>query len=149
MHVIKNVGYHYSNPIFASSPIPQSPSRALCGRCPGKVSSSALRSTLLTFPVVLALFAAPGLNPELLVLELSSWILSEGGFPLIVEAIVLVRDRCFWGSISTSRSGGGVEQGVISVLAVTSTSSASRYHFRRRVYFPQPSCPRRPFCHYF
>lgn len=29
----------------------------------------------------------------------------------------------------------------------TSTSSASRYHFRRRVHRPQPSWPRRPFCH--
>ncbi len=29
----------------------------------------------------------------------------------------------------------------------TSTSSASRYHFRRRVQRPQPSWPRRPFCH--
>lgn len=29
-----------------------------------------------------------------------------------------------------------------------STSSASRYHFRRRVHRPQPSWPRRPFCHY-
>ncbi len=31
--------------------------------------------------------------------------------------------------------------------ASTSTSSASRYHFRRLVQRPQPSCPRRPFCH--
>lgn len=42
----------------------------------------------------------------------------------------------------------GVGEGVISVLGDTSTSSASRYHFRRRVYFPQPSTPLRPFCHW-
>lgn len=41
----------------------------------------------------------------------------------------------------------GVGEGVISVEGDTSTSSASRYHFRRRVYRPQPSTPRRPFCH--
>lgn len=41
----------------------------------------------------------------------------------------------------------GVGEGVISVEGETSTSSASRYHFRRRVYFPQPSWPLRPFCH--
>jgi len=33
----------------------------------------------------------------------------------------------------------GVGEGVISVDGETSTSSASRYHFRRRVYLPQPS----------
>jgi hypothetical protein len=42
----------------------------------------------------------------------------------------------------------GVGEGVISVLAVISTSSASRYHFLRRVYRPHPSTPRRPFCHF-
>lgn len=41
----------------------------------------------------------------------------------------------------------GVGEGVISVEGETSTSSASRYHLRRRVYRPQPSTPRRPFCH--
>lgn len=41
----------------------------------------------------------------------------------------------------------GVGEGVISVEGETSTSSASRYHFRRRVYRPQPSTPLRPFCH--
>ncbi len=30
----------------------------------------------------------------------------------------------------------------------TSTSWASRHHLRRRVYFPQPSLPLLPFCHY-
>jgi hypothetical protein len=30
----------------------------------------------------------------------------------------------------------------------TSTSSASRYHFLRLVHRPQPSWPRRPFCHF-
>lgn len=131
-------GYHYSRPILASSPIPQSPFLARCGRCPGKVSSSPL-SSRLPFPVVLVRFNAPGLSPELLVLEVSSRITSEGGFPLMVEAMVFVRERCCSVLTSITGSGGGEEQGLLSVLAVTSTSSASRYHLRRRVYLAQPS----------
>lgn len=50
--------------------------------------------------------------------------------------------------LSTTGSSFGVGMGVTSVLGVTSTSSASRYHFLRRVYRPQPSWPRRPSRHY-
>lgn len=47
------------------------------------------------------------------------------------------------GTGRAGNSGGGGEAGSFD----TSTSSASRYHFRRRVQRPQPSFPRRPFCH--
>jgi len=116
----------HSRPIRASSPIPHSDSLSRIGLCPGKPSSSLGMSTLF-FPLVLLLLGAPGLKPELLVLALSSATVSVyfGGDSFgIMEAVVL----CV-----------GVTDGVTSVLAVTSTSSASRYHFRRRVYLPQPS----------
>lgn len=100
---------------------------------------------------MLVRLGAPGLKPELLVLELSS-VKTDDGLPLAVEAMVFVRERAF-GLATTSvfgsaGSGGGVGQGVTSVLAVISTSSASRYHFLRLVYLPQVSCPRFPFCHW-
>jgi hypothetical protein len=69
---------------------------------------------------------------ELLPLAPSSRIASEysgGGSLDAVDALVLARVR-----FPSWLSGG-----VTSVLSVTSTSSASRYHFRRRVYLPQLS----------
>ena len=141
---------NYSRPMRTSSPIPQSP----CLACCGSVSSSLSLPTVSPLPlvIVLVLFAAPGLNPELLELELSV-VSIDAAFPLVVDAIVFVRDRR--SGLPTllptgwlTGSFGGVDAGVISVLEVISTSSASLYHLRRRVYLPQPSTPRLPFCHY-
>ena len=137
--------HNHSSPILASSPIPQSPSLACCGN----VSSSLSLPTVSPLPlvIVLVLFAAPGLNPELLELELS-FVSIDAAFPLVVDAIVFVRDRrSKLLTLVPTGSFGGVDAGVISVLDVISTSSASRYHLRRRVYLPQLSTPRLPFCH--
>lgn len=82
-------------------------------------------------PLALLRRVAVRRKPELLVLELSSPMTSVylgGDSPLCgVDAAPppdLSGREC---------SAGGVEEGVAIVLGVTSTSSASRYHFRRRV----------------
>lgn len=94
---------------------------------------------MLPFPIVLVRFAAPGLKPEPLELELS-FVSIDAVFPLVVDCIVFVRDRRSKSpTLVLTGSFGGVDEGVISVLDDISTSSASLYHFRRRVYLPQLS----------
>lgn len=62
------------------------------------------------------------------------WILGTDVFPDMPDLTDFVSDA------SSSCAGAG---------SSTSTSSASRYHFLRLVQRPQPSWPRRPFCHYY
>lgn len=95
------------------------------------------------------LFKLSGLNPELLALcaLFTLFVLSKlltlsaysGGFSEVLGAA---------GVGSGVELNVGVGDGVISVLGDISTSSASLYHFLLLVYFPQPSCPRRPSFHY-
>lgn len=109
----------------ASSPIPQSASFAVAGR---SSSEAEVRVLLL----LLDSLCDPELNPELL--ELVSSLLKldaySGGSSEIIAAFVAVLGFLY---------SAGVGEGVISVLDVTSTSSASRYHFLRLVYLSQPS----------
>lgn len=138
-----SAGQYYSSPILASSPIPQSPSLSRWGIWPGKTSSSS-GELKLSLPLAEERLSVPDLNPEDFVLESSSAaasLLLSADWPVSPGDRLLSRlGRLLWVGV-------GVGEGVISVLAVISTSSASRYHFLRRVYLPQPSCPRRPFCH--
>ena len=144
--VTYKTGY-YSNPILTSSAIPQSASLAL-----GTLSSSLAILKLLPVPLLLK---SDGLDlkPELFVDEPSLLlVLSALDLALLILArsvnsgIGSVNDGveigvaevgvcCAPGLVSRV----GVGAGVISVDGETSTSSASRYHFRRRVYRPQPS----------
>jgi hypothetical protein len=57
----------HSNPILASSPMPQSPSRSTCG-----LASSSSLEPRDSLPLALERFSAPDLKPEDLVLALSS-----------------------------------------------------------------------------
>jgi hypothetical protein len=137
----------YSSPILASSAMPQSDSLGRKG-----LSSSLAILKLLPVPLLLR-FAGLLLNPELFVLEPSLlFVLSAFDFPLLILALSMYSGMC---SVNEGEVVGiaeigvccdpglvsrvGVGEGVISVEGETSTSSASRYHLRRRVYRPQPS----------
>ena len=118
-------------------------------------SSSLAMLILLPVPLLLS-WEGLLLTPELLVLEPSLLLvfvklLSALDLPLLMLSLSL-----YSGTVSMKLdcccepefdSRFGVGEGVISVDAEISTNSASRYHFRRRVYRPQPSWPRRPFIH--
>jgi hypothetical protein len=116
---------HYSNPILASSPMPQSASLGL-----GSLSSSLVFCKLrlllrLAVPAVPLLLILPVLNPDPLLLVLFTLSAYSGGAS---EGLVMdVR------AVSGELLRVGVGDGVISVEEEISTSSASRYHFRRRV----------------
>lgn len=118
----------HSNPILASSPIPQSASFG-----PGGLSSS-LTVDGFKLPlrlVVPLLLKCPGLKPELLLLVLLTLSAYSGG-----GSEGLVKDvRVVSGVLLRV----GVGEGVIWVLGEISTSSASRYHFLLLVYRPHAS----------
>jgi hypothetical protein len=118
--------------------MPQSASLAL-----GILSSSLAILKLLPVPLLLR-SAGLLLKPELFVDEPSLLlVLSALDLPLLILALSVYSGL----SCKGSESGGaeivvccapglsrvGVGEGVISVEGETSTSSASRYHFRRRV----------------
>jgi hypothetical protein len=138
-------GVIHSNPILASSPMPQF---VCCGR--GGLSSSLPPVKLLVLLFKEFLFKLSGLKPELLALCVlfTLFVLSKlltlsaysGGASEVVETA---------GMASGLEFSVGVGEGVISVLGDISTSSASLYHLLLLVYFPQPSWPRRPSFHYF
>ena len=152
--IIIHSGGDYSNPILTSSARPQSDSLGC-----GGLSSSLVILKLLPVPLLLR---SVGLlfNAELFVLELSLLLVSALDLPLLILALSTYSGMCSVNEgveVSVVEIGFccapglvsrvGVGEGVISVEGETSTSSASRYHLRRRVYRPQPSWPRRPFCH--
>lgn len=88
----------------------------------------------------------PELRPPPLWLLLRVWmeILSvRSGLVVVRVGGVSAESSTAWVVVVVGDEGRGEEE----VEGVISTSSASRYHLRRRVYFPQPSRPRRPFCH--
>lgn len=135
LYPTNNTGY-YSNPILASSAIPQSDSLAL-----GSLSSSLVILKLLPVPLLLK-SAGLLLRPKLLVEDPSLLlVLSALDLALLMLALsvnsgngsiincVETGVTCAPGLVSRV----GVGDGVISVDGETSTSSASRYHFRRRV----------------
>jgi hypothetical protein len=117
----------YSNPILASSPIPQSASLGLGGLSSSLTFFKLKLLLRLAVPAVPLLLTLPCLKPDpepllLVLLTLSAY--SGGaseGLVTDVRAVSGVLLRV------------GVGEGVISVLGVISTSSASRYHFLRRV----------------
>ena len=115
----------YSNPILASSPIPQSASLAVCGL------SSSLLFALKLLPLLLLplLLILPALKLELLLSKLLMLSAYSGGGKFSFS--VWERGCCMTSAFVLVRL--GVVAGVTSVLGVISTSSASRYHFRRRV----------------
>lgn len=144
----------HSKPILTLSPIPQpsTPRGLVTSPCPS--SSPFLRvpgadAVLTPLPLLseLLLLSGPGLDtPVLLTLELSfSLLLSEVRdcllFRLAVSALLcsgLVTEGPEMDVAGVKRDGRllfwvGVGEGVISVEGETSTSSASRYHLRRRV----------------
>jgi hypothetical protein len=141
--LIETVEANYSNSILASSPIPQSACRGRGGR------SSSLPMWKLLVRLLIELFF------KLSVLKLELFAL----FLLFVLSKLLTLSAYSGGCsevlvVGVRRASGvelrvGVGNGVISVLADTSTSSASLYHFLLLVYFPQPSWPRRPSLHCF
>jgi hypothetical protein len=141
LHVLIHAVGVYSSPILTSSAIPQSDS---LGR--GGLSSSLAILKLLPVPLLLK-SAGLLLNPELLVLELSLlFVLSALDLLLLILALSMYSGICSVNegvNVSGAEIGVlcapglvsrvGVGEGVISVEAETSTSSASRYHLRRRV----------------
>ena len=130
----------HPKPILISSPIPQLLSASWCGTNFLCSASSSLAPTYwwetLLFALVLLFFL------KTLLLR-PPWLLLASSLSLIVC-------RCS-GEGGSSVAGGAVPVSVASVWfepAGTSTSSASRYHFRRRVQRFQLSCPRRPSFHF-
>lgn len=134
----------YSNPILASSLSPQSVALGLVNG----LSSSSPSECIL---ILLFLLSLPFLsffkllflllNRELLLLFKLASSRSEysGGGLLDLECENdESRERAEFES-KLWDAWVGVGEGVISVLEVISTSSASRYHFLRRVYLPHPS----------
>ena len=111
--------------LLASSPIPQSASLGLGGLSSSLVVFKLRLLPLLPVPAVPLLLELPGLNPEPLLSVLFTLSAYSGGAS---EGLGMdVRD------VSGVVLRVGVGEGVISVEGETSTSSASRYHFRRRV----------------
>lgn len=95
----------------------------------GGLSSSEFTLVLPFLLFLSPLLEPPTLNPLLLllfILELSEY--SRGG---VLEEEK--EDKRVRADVESRLSWVGVGEGVISVLELTSTSSASRYHFRRRV----------------
>jgi hypothetical protein len=113
---------HYSNPIITSSLIPQSLGL-------GGLSSSEWTLALPFLLFLSSLLEPPILNPLLLLLLILELSDCSGGGVLEEEK----EDKRVRSDIESGLSCVGVGEGVISVLELTSTSSASRYHFRRRV----------------
>lgn len=141
----------YSSPILASSLSPQS---VVLGLVKGRSSSPSDCRLMLLFLLPLSnlsflrlLFLLLSL-PLLLLLKLASSRSEYSGGGLLDLEPENDESRV-WAEFESRLADAwvGVGEGVISVLEVISTSSASRYHFLRRVYLPHPSWPRRPFCH--